>query len=230
MMDIKNLPKDPIDALTQVLTHCITSTPRIDTSFGNLRNANHTISKKLILASMIANKSATRMNNPELVDLISKCVQLEDEYKIVKILENFETALNAVVVYRLDDHFIDQDAVDLFDSAELNKSEKSEIRDLMASARRSVDRSTTLSEKQRKNVLYHLSKIENELHKEKSSFQTFVAAAYDVSGILKRVGEDARPIAEAIEKARTITEKKVEGRLEIGRDEEQKKLPKPKDP
>jgi hypothetical protein len=230
MIDIKTLPKEPIDALTQTLSYCIAEIPRGSASFGTLKKGNHSIATDLILASMIIKKSAARLNDPVLVDLIYQCVQLNESFSVEKTIENFETALNAVIVHQLDDHFIDQDAVALFDSAELNKSEKGEIRELMASARQSVDRSATLSEKQRKNLLYHISKIENELHKEKSSLQTFVAAAYDVSGILKRVGEDAQPIAEAIEKARTITEKRVEGRLEIGRDEEQKKLPKPSDP
>jgi hypothetical protein len=230
MIDIKALPKDPIDALTQTLTYCISEIPRSAAAIKTLKKGNHSIATDLILASMIVSKSAARINNPALFDLISRCVQLDDEDAIDTIIKNFETALNAVIVHQLDDHFIDEDAVALFDSAELNKSEKAEIRDLMASARHSVDRSTTLSEQQRKNVLYHVSKIENELHKEKSSFQTFVAAAYVVSGIFRRVGEDAQPIAEAIEKARTITEKKVEGQLAIGHEEEQKKLPKPNGP
>tara|TARA_R110000787_G_scaffold11003_11_gene36844 strand:- start:40065 stop:40526 length:462 start_codon:yes stop_codon:yes gene_type:complete len=152
---------------------------------------------------------------------------LDGDYTIDQIVGNFETALNAVIAHQLDDHFIDQEAVELFGKAELDQDEKTEIRSLMAEARLLVDRSAKLSVTQRKNVLYHVSKIENELHKDKSNFQTFVAAAYDVSGILRRVGDDAQPLADAIQKARTITERKVEGRLEIGQDEEPKQLPKP---
>lgn len=48
--------------------------------------------------------------------------------------------------------------------------------------------------------------------------------AYDASRLLRKFGEDAQPIAEAIETARTKTEKHVEGYAKIEADEKPKQI------
>ncbi len=229
MFDIKSLPKDPSDALLATITYSISIVKGGGATIGALRSNNHKIATDLTICAAIAKKSAIYIRDRELSELIIKNVSIADDDSLEEVKQNLETALNAMVAYQLDDHFVDQEAVEFFDRAELSEKDKNDIRQLMADARRMVDLSSTLVERQRKKVLYHISKIENELHKEKSVYQTCLAAAYDMSALAKQVGKDALPIAEAIEKARTVTEKKVSETLAIEKDEEKKMLPKPDD-
>lgn len=97
----------------------------------------------------------------------------------------------------------------------------------MAQARALTNLSKTLSDGHKRRVIHRIALVENELYKELSRFGTFMAAAYEISGLARQFGSDVQPIAEAIEKARTITEKKVQGYQQIESDPKPKALPKP---
>jgi hypothetical protein len=223
-MDVKSLPKDPMEALKATVEEVLSFVGKSNATFGNLRENNHPIAAKLVIASTISKRVAARIDDEDVRNLVQENLRWEDEDALHRVREKAETALELITSLEIDDHFIQEDDIELFDEAELDQDEKNEIRQLMADARVRVDRSNTLKKFQKRNVLFHIAKIENELHREKSHFQTFIAAAYQISGLAKQVGEDVQPIADAVEKARTITEKKVEGQLQIEKEQEPKQL------
>ena len=129
-----------------------------------------------------------------------------------------------IMAIQLDEHFISNEDAKLFDEAELTIEEKSEIRSLMAEARRLTELAKSLSPTQKRKLLHWISKVEDDLVREKTRFQTFVAAASIVFDLVKKAGNDVKPIAEAISEARTITERKVEGYRQIVDEEKPKQI------
>ncbi|MDT8329359.1 MAG: hypothetical protein RQ750_18675, partial [Roseovarius sp.] len=75
--------------------------------------------------------------------------------------------------------------------------------------------------------IHKINLAENELFKETVGIQAFFAVAYQASRLVKTFGEDAKPLADAIETARTKTERHVEGYKQIAADKKPKQLPKP---
>lgn len=223
-MDIKNLSKDPMEALRETIERILQVVGNSKTTVELLRDQNHPIAIKLVSATAISKRLASRIDDPTIRELIEQNLNWGDEDTMAEVRERTENVLELLTALEVEEHFIDREDVELFDEAELTNDEKLEIRRLMANARALVDRSEVLKEFQRKNVLYHISKIENELHREKSHFEAFLAAAYQVSSLVKQVGKDVEPIAKAIEKARTITEKRVQGQLQIEKEKAPKKL------
>ncbi|MFO7757899.1 MAG: hypothetical protein R6V26_05360 [Roseovarius sp.] len=214
-----------LSALKYALTMAISNIGAGNAEIAALKRQNHPIFNKLFVSLTVARSCAKRLQDDELQDQVIRNLQFSDKDTLGNLRGRLEHAFNAVVASQLDDHFIDENAIELFDRAELNREEKFEIRELMAAARRAVDNSDELFERQKQKVLFHIAKIENELHKTKSTFQTFVAAASEVSDLIRKVGEDAQPIADAVQKARTITERKVKGYEQIAAEEKPKQLP-----
>lgn len=228
MLNVTKLPKDPIEALKYSLSYGIDLTQGGTAKLIDLQKANHRVSNELVIIVSVVKGCAKRIIDDPIRELILQKVSFDEQITLKKISANLEEAINAVIAYQLDEHFLDDKAVQIFDDAVLDEDEKTKIRCLMAEARRCVDNSQTLAEWQRKGVLHHIAKIESELHKEKSKFDVFLAAAYSTSQLVKKFGEDAQPLAEAFQKALTITNRKVEGQILIERDEEPRQLPKPK--
>lgn len=227
MLKLEDLPKEPVSALNAILVYMMSKTANGGAQIGKLKQSNHHLYSELLSGSLVAKSAASRIDDIEVAQSIKESLLLKDELNLQQYNSRLTQALSLVLALQFDDHFIDQESVEIFDRAELSQSEKQEIRSLMAEARKVVDSSETLFESQKKNVLFHIAKIENELHKSKSNFQAFLAAAYEMSGLVRQVGEDAQPIADAVEKARTITQKKVVGYAQLPQDEKPKQLPKP---
>lgn len=226
-MDIKQLPKQPNEALVAALLPIIQSFGSVKSTYGHLRKQRNKAVGEIFMAMTISRKAIERLQDPQVRQFAQGMIEINDEDTLDAMCERLQQVVDVVIASQLDDHFIDEELIEDFDRAELSSSEKEEIRNLMSAARRLVDRSEELFEQQKRKVNFHIAKIENELHKAKSTFQTFLAAAYEVSGLVKKVGEDAQPIADAIEKARTITERRVEGYAKIAAEEKPKQLPKP---
>lgn len=229
MIEFDKLPRNPVDALIEILNKCIGCAVKTNASYGDLRKSNHPIANDLFIGLTAARSAASRLDNPEAKEQILRNLELSDTHSLSSLKSRLEVALTTVVATQLDEHFLDPEAIELFDRAKLSADEKGEIRELLAKARRLADQSTTLQEFQRKKILHYIAKIEIELHKEKSTFQTFISAAYEVSGIAKQVGNDVQPIADAIQAAKTITERKIEGNIMIEREEIPKQLPSPEE-
>lgn len=126
-----------------------------------------------------------------------------------------------------EDHFLNEDEVTEFDKADLTECDKSTIRAHLATARKLTENADFLTEDHKKRVIYRIADVENELFKKVAGYKSFLAAAAETIGLVKKFGEDAKPLAEAIEQARTVTERKVEGYNRIEAEEKPKQLPKP---
>ncbi|WP_299782270.1 hypothetical protein [uncultured Roseobacter sp.] len=218
-----------MEALRVALLHGISATKGGNANFLALKKKNHSIANDLMITFAVINSCASRISDEDLKGIVLQSATTDENSDLSSIRLSLETAVNALVAYNLDDHFLDEADVDAFDYAELNDDEKDEIRTLMSSARFCVNGAKSLLEWQKRNILHHISKIENELLKTKSRFEAFLAAGYEAGELVKRIGEDAQPIASAIQKALTITYRKVEGQQQIEEEAEPKKLPKPRD-
>ncbi len=227
MIDIKDLPREPLLAAKYAIDHAISKIGDGKVAVLELKQKNHPLYNELFMALTIARESAKRISRDDLKEQIIRNVDLNERDILPKLRKNLEYAIGAILATEIDEHFINSDEIENFDRAELTDSEKNKIRMLMSEARRLVDLSNSLRDQQKRRVIYFISRIENELHKTKSTFHTFLAAAYEISGLVRQFGEDVQPIADAIEKAKTITEKKVEGYKQISQDERPKQLPKP---
>ncbi len=139
-----------------------------------------------------------------------------------------EESLEMVLSLEFEDHFIDTDDVAEFDVVNLESSEKDALLETVGNARSLTFSATFLSDAHRRNINYWLQKIENELHKETVGFASFVAATVQISGLLRRFGEDAKPLSEAIKDIRTTTERRVSGNVAIEADDAPKQLEGPK--
>lgn len=228
MLNVAELPKDPIEACKVALTRMAAATRAGGARLDQLREGNHPVYNEIFILRMVVAKSVTRLENSEVQDLVRRNLEFAQGETLPSLNAKVELALQAIIAHELDAHFIDDEMESEFDHANLTNDEKAEIRALMAETRQLVDRSDTLPSWARRNVLYHVSKIENELHREQSRYQAFLAAAAQMSGLVKKVGEDAEPIAKRIQEARTITERKVDGLAQIEADEAPKRLPSPK--
>lgn len=227
MLEISKLPRDPAQALEAVLVNMVRQYSGIDITIRELRDKRHPLYLDIITNHTISVKCAQRLADESIRELAIEFLEykLDDKLNIVAVRSN--KILEAVIAFGLDNHFFPIEEIATYDRAKLTKNEKDEIRDLLAQARRLTLASNDLAEAHKRRVNFRISQVENELYKELSTFGTMMAAAYDVSALIRRVGGDARPIAEAIEKARTITEKKVIGYQQIEADEKPKSLPKP---
>lgn len=228
MTNISDLPRNPVEALKVTLVQISMVTAQGSSIIQNLKKSNHHWYVDLLTLSSIARQAALRIENQEFRDSILASLDLSASDLTMPVYgKRIEHSLALLVAMEMEDHFISPNLIAEFDEANLSVDDKEVIRALIADVRKQVDTSTNLKEWQRRNILFHAAKIENELHREKTKFQTFVAAAADVSGLVRTIGEDAQPIADAIEKARTITQKKVSGYNQIEKDKEPRQLPKP---
>ncbi|WP_319546854.1 hypothetical protein [Ruegeria conchae] len=226
MLNLSELPKEPIAALHKIIVYMMGKSGNGSAQIGKLKQTNHHLFSELLSSSLVAKSAASRVNDEAVRQSIQENLTLKDELSLQQYNAHLTRALSLVLALQFDDHFIDDDLDKEFDQAELSTSEKERIRELMYEARRIIDRATTLPGWARRKMLYHVSKIENELHREISRFQSFIAAASDVSDLVRKFGTDAQPLAEAISEARTITERKVEGYAQIEREAEPKRIPK----
>ena len=223
MIDIKALPKDPVDALISALTIAISKT-KGSAQLTTLKSQNHPIFTKLYLACTVIRQCARRLSNQAAAEQIQSTVSPDFDGTLDEFSEHLKIALNIVLAIDIDNHFMSDSEVNEFDRFELDSNEKAEVRGFLSAARQAVFDSDALTKKQKRRVNLRISQAENELYKEVSGFQAFMAAAYEASSLLKQVGEDAAPIAEAIEKARTVTQKSVSGYDQISTDPSPKQI------
>ncbi len=180
-----------------------------------------------MLLKAVADKTTVRLENRELGAIIQSLLTFGEEDDLSIVRQRLDEALNTLLASELDDHFIDEENVDQLDHAEVPTEEREEIRSYLGQARDAAAKDSFLSDKVRQRFLHRISLAENELFKEKVGIEAFFAVAYEGSRLLRKFGEDAKPMAEAIEKARTKTEKHVTGYDAIEMDEKPKQLPKP---
>lgn len=227
MLKIESLPKDPAEALHIALVYAISQCRGENYVISELKQKNHPLANNLVVATIVILKLAQRLDSKEISRLIVRNSEIGEKERVSTLRAKLLQAQEAIIAYQLDAHLLDASDVKDFDVAELDAKDKDEIRGLMAKARQLVDLSEKLPVWKKRNVLHHIAKIESELHKEQSNFQAFLAAAADVSGLSKKFGEDVQPIADAIQTARTVTQRKIDGYEKLPMEEKPKQLPKP---
>ena len=223
MIELSELPKDPLRALTVILQQMQQRTNGAAT-IESVRKRGNPIYTDLMVFSVSGIKAAQYIPDIPIQSQVISLLTLRDEITLDQYGEKLERCTALIMAIQLDEHFISNEDAKLFDEAELTIEEKSEIRSLMAEARRLTELAKSLSPTQKRKVLHWISKVEDELVREKTRFQTFVAAASIVFDLVKKAGNDVKPIAEAISEARTITERKVEGYRQIVDEEKPKQI------
>jgi hypothetical protein len=227
MVDVSQLPRDPKDALVVVLRGMIASYASVSVPVEALKSDKHALYLDLLTNIAISKKCAGRLHDETLRSVALEYLNYNDTERLSVIAKRIAKLLEAVIALSLDDHFLPQLDVESYDQATLTTDERDQVRQFLSKARELTLRSKDLADGQKRRVCYRISQVENELYKEKSAFGTFMAAAYEVSALVRQIGGDVKPIAEAIEQAKTITEKKVTGYQQIEAEAEPKKLPKP---
>ena len=227
MINLREIPKQPTEALKTLAIHLRDALPvegKVPTTAWLGHRANGRDLKLLFKATEI---SARRCSSESLRSEAAALIPVQEGDSLNDTRKKLDQLLDAIYVEEFDDHFIDEEATIEFDRADLSGEDKAKIRDLLATARRLTENADFLSEDHKKRVIYRISDVENELFKEVAGYKAFLAAAAETIGLVKKFGEDAKPLAEAIEQARTVTERRVEGYQKIEAQEKPKQLPKP---
>lgn len=227
MLDITSLPKVPKDALLVVLNIIADKLEPLE-KIKLLNDYNDHFVDELGMDYKIANWCMQKCEQNDLTEFAAEKLRFERN----KLISNAVTEIKAIINYlslkSLDDHLLSQAEIQKYDRANLSKDEKLEISTHLQAARSYAFNADFLSKSQKKNILYYINRAESELLKEETSFQSFLAAAYMSSSLLNRVGEDAKPLAEAIQIATSKTEASVEGQRKIAAEEKPKQLERPK--
>ena len=215
MIDFSNLPKDPVSALDQVLLDALSMLPANNMKISDIIRQTQPKYDRLVIQLRSALAIATRIGDDEVAELLKRNLYVRRDEGTVDVRNRIQTAINSLVVFKLDRHFIGSDDVGEFDEASVPPAERDDIRACLQNARDLAAKAGFLSDPVRRSFLHKVSLAENELFKEKVGFQAFLAVAYEGSRLLRRYGEDAQPLADAIEKARTKTEAHVSGYKQI---------------
>lgn len=224
MIELKTLPKNPQDALKVLLQKLISITPDNGATFGQHKVSHKTLTEEIYLTAKAAIIASSRILDDKTKEIASVNLEVLDKSSMKELRKQFEVAFDALLVLEFGQHFLEDEDIADFDHVTLTTNEKSEIREILAKARKLTDEATFLSDDHKRRLIHRISDVENELYKETAGFKSFLAAAADVSGLVRKFGDDAKPLAEAIETARTITEKKVEGYQRIEEQEKPKQI------
>lgn len=230
MINFSELPREPVPALSRVLLDALALIPVESENVSTLVKNNQQIFDRLVILLKAAQIIAARIGDDEFLELAKRNLYIRQDEVTGKARQRVSSVISALHIFEMDRHFIGADETAEFDQAEIPKNEREEIRSSLQRARDLAATANFLSDQVRRSFLHKVSLAESELFKEKVGFQAFLAAAYEGSRLLKRYGEAAKPLAEAIEKARTKTERHVHGYEQIGMDEKPKQLPKPDQP
>lgn len=223
-MKITDLPKDPIETLKAAAIEATRFSRGQSITLEQLLQKNHPSANWLTICNTIIRKSSRRILDSELRDLVDRILDGDKSRGLSAWSNDYDLILQAVIAYQLDEHFENQEDIVLFEHATLDVSDKDKIRELMVEARRATDRAENLREKQRRKVLYYISKIENELHKDTSNFAVFTSGWAEINEMVAATGEALKPVAEALRISRTIAQVRVEGHRQIEKEEEPKQI------
>ena len=228
MFELSEIPKNPSDALKAIIAKLV-ATNGGNATIGDLKNKGHPLYSDLVIGTTAAMRTAERMSNRQVAETIVANLTLRDGDSIAQAKERFRTALELAVALDFDAHFIDGNSIQEFDQANVPAAERDEIRSFLERAKTLAASADFLKDKEAvlRSFIHKVNLAENELFKETVGIQAFFAAAYQASRLVKTFGEDAQPLADAIETARTKTERHVEGYKQIAAEEKPKQLPKP---
>ena len=207
---------------------CLALLPEKNASVGQYQQSHRRSYDQLIILLNAARQVARRLKDDEILEVASGNLVIKGDDTTEKIRSRIEMCLDALVIYEMDAHFINEADNEEFEIAIVPNDEKEQIRYHLNFARDLASVADFLTDPVRRSFLLKISKAESELFKEKVGMQAFFAAAYEGSRLLRRFGEDAQPLADAVEKARTKTELHVEGSVMLEVDEKPKQIEGPK--
>lgn len=228
MFNIKDLPRDPSSAFKEIISRLLSKCTG-NATVGSLKQKGHSLYSDLVIGTTAAIKAAERMADPQIAEAIISNLRLRDEDNLSICRERFQTALELAISSSFDEHFLDEEAVKDFDQADVPPDTRAEIRACLEEAKRLAASADFLEEKAavKRSFIHKINLAENELFKEAVGIQAFFAVAYEASRFVKQFGKDAQPLADAIETARTKTEKHIGGHKQLQAEEKLKQLPKP---
>lgn len=225
-MKPSDLPKNPKDAIRVLLIQLLGLLPGTSLKVGDLER--NTLSQVSMLAR-IALLTSKRAGDIAFEEIATSNLVVSFDQKCVEYRKDLDQTLDALLILDLDEHFLDNDDIGQYDQAHLSNEEKASVRTSLEEARLLTNAASFLSNDHKKRILHRISRVENELYKEIAGFPAFLAAAAEATGLVKKFGNDAKPLAEAIQLARTTTERKVTGYAQIAADAKPKALPKPEE-
>lgn len=224
MVDISSLPKVPDEALTILIARLISVLPESEMGIVNYLGNGTENSNALRTLIKLASIASARISDNEIKSLTAEALQYDGKHSLNSVRLKLEGVQSLIFAMQFDQHFINTQDVKDFDSTQLDEGDKTDIRVQLAKARKLAEDAKYLSDDHKRRVIHRISQVENELFKEIVGFKAFIVAGYEASGLLKQFGKDAEPLADAIQKTRTITERKVEGYQRIEADEKPKQI------
>lgn len=229
LIEIKDLPKNPDDALEKVVEAIIDVLPRDNSKFGALSQTSPKVFNDVTVCLIAARQIARRISDNDAKEHALKSFEGVNIQSCIALRNALMSVLDALFASNIGKHFLDHEMKEELDQAVLTQNEKQEIRSLMAEARQLINDASYMSSKHKRNVLYQISKVEDELYKEKTGFAAFLSAGYEAGNLLETYGEKAKPLAKVIQMARTTTARKIVGYQQIEADEKPKLLTKEDD-
>ncbi len=227
MIDIKSLPKVPSEALLQLVSKALEIVPATGGNLNDLRAKEKLKYDELVVTLSIARKVALRLEDETVRGISLENLEINENLGFIGVRAKFQSVIEGIATLEIDSHFIDEALVEEFDKASIPSEAREEIRSYLQKAKNLAASAGFLTDPVRRSFLHKVSLAENELFKEHVGFQAFLAAAYEAGRLLRVIGNDAKPLAEAVEKARTKTERHVHGYEQIAAEEKPKSLPKP---
>lgn len=225
MRDLKSLPKVPEQALALLLRDLLEKIPSESKAFDTYSRNAIADWKIIAKAGLVA---ARRCSDQDVRSLAEDCLQIVGTEQSRHYVATVERLLELTLASEFDDHFLDEEAIQKFDEANLSTSDIAQIQGYLATARVLAQTADYLSDEHKKRIIFRISKVENELYRPKAGFQAFLAAAAESAGLVEKYGNAAKPLAEAIQMARTTTERKVEGYAAIESEPKPKQIEGPK--
>ena len=224
MINFDKLPKEPILAFRSILSDALAHLPARNTQISEFAKANARNFESLIIHLKAARAIAPRVGDSDLTKMSNEKLKSDISETSDVLRERIYDVLNTSFVLDMDRHFFSSDDVALFDEAIIPQNEREDIRAALRTASDLAAKANFMSDPLRRSFLHLVAKAENELFKEKVGIQAFFAVAYEASRFVKQFGQDAKPLAEAIENARTKTERRVEATQLIAEAEKPKQI------
>ncbi|WP_400086715.1 hypothetical protein [Yoonia sp. R78084] len=211
MLKIDDLPKQPEDALFVLMPAFIRLARSTPGGGPVIRMANKQNYDLMYVYFMACETAAKRINDDNFRGFAARQFEALLDKQGPEIATALNNVFQALCVVRMDEHFLSEEDENEFERAAVPTEERVAIREALETARQLTATARFLEDKQKRSVLHKISKAESELFKDKVGFSAFMAAAYEVSGLVKQFGKDAEPLAEAIQTATTKTERHLSG-------------------
>ena len=173
MINVSELPKNPVEALKSILQTFLTTIPNGNAQYSALRAKNHSFYQTIVIARAVAKKVLQQIGDAELAELINASLQFPDDQTLPTMHSKIETCLNAILAIKLEEHFFDNEEFEKFNNSEVPQGERDEIRACLQKARDLAANATFLTDRIRLSFLAKVSRAESELFKEKVGMEAF---------------------------------------------------------